>query len=673
MCGISGILSWRQHPAQALVTVKAMAGALGHRGPDGRGVYIDDWVALGHTRLSIIDPQGGRQPLSNEDGSIWLTCNGEIFNYLELRAELQAAGHRFTSRTDVEVLVHLYEDHGEALLDHLNGQFAFALWDRRRRRLLLARDHVGICPLYYVADHQQFAFASEIKALLNVPDFAPELNLPALRQTFTFWSPLPGETPFQKVMEIKPGCYLWVERERIHEHRYWSLPFPPPDAQQINDTSLAAEELTSLLQDAVRLRLRSDVPVGAYLSGGLDSSIATALIKTRNPNRLRTFSVGFDHAGYDETRYQQLVSSRLGTEHSCFTCSNQIIGEVLPAVVWHAEKPLLRTAPAPLFLLSKLVQEAGFKVVLTGEGADEFFAGYNIFKETKLRCFNARQPGSKFRPLLLKRLYPYLHVDNRRGGAFWQDFFRQHLLDTSDPFYSHRLRWQNSAFILNFLRPEILSQLQADDPVQELTDQLTDYGGWETQTPLARAHFLESYIFLGCYLLNSQGDRMLMSHAVEGRYPFLDRRVITLASRLRPSLKLKGLQEKWILKQAFAGLLPSEVTQRDKTPYRAPIKDAYLAGRNALEEFLSAPTIKQDGIFANEKVTLLKKKFEQPNMAVSEREEMALVAIVTTGMLIKLFINGAWPQFRENKTPWWILDKRSKPTHERQEFEYVAP
>ncbi|MCG3118286.1 MAG: Asparagine synthetase [glutamine-hydrolyzing] 1 [bacterium] len=672
MCGISGILNWQQQTPETLATIKAMVGALGHRGPDGRGVYIDDYAALGHARLSIIDPQGGRQPLSNEDGSIWLTCNGEIFNYLELRAELETAGHRFASHTDVEVLVHLYEDYGEALLDHLNGQFAFALWDRHRCKLLLARDHIGICPLYYLTNHRQFAFASEIKALLHIPGFVPELNLSALHQTFTFWSPLPGETPFQKISEIKPGCYLWAERERIHEHRYWSLPFPPPDEQQIHDTAAAVEELTSLLADAVKLRLRSDVPVGAYLSGGLDSSITTALIKTKNPNRLRTFSVGFAHTQYDETRYQQLVSSHLGTEHSCFTCANQHIGEILPEVIWHTEKPLLRTAPAPLFLLSKLVQDSGFKVVLTGEGADEFFAGYNIFKETKLRCFNARQPDSQFRPWLFKRLYPYLNFDNRRGGAFWQDFFQQHLLDTTDPFYSHRIRWQNSAFVLNFLHPEILSQLHVDEPVQELAAQLSDYAGWETQKPLVRAHFLESYIFLGSYLLSSQGDRMLMSHAIEGRYPFLDRRLIALASRLRPSLKLKGLQEKWILKQAFARLLPPEVTQRNKTPYRAPIKDAYLAGRQVLEEFLSATTIKQDSLFANEKVALLKKKFEHPNMAVSEREEMALVAIVTTGMLIKLFMNGARPPSRENKTPWWILDKRSKPTPARQELEYIA-
>jgi asparagine synthase (glutamine-hydrolysing) len=660
MCGISGIFDWGQQNPDSLETVKNMVAALAHRGPDGCGLYSDDWVTFGHSRLSIIDPQGGRQPLSNEDGSLWLTCNGEIFNYIELRAELEAKGHRFASNTDVEVLVHLYEDDGEALLDRINGQFAFALWDRRQHKLFLARDHVGICPLYYWHNAHRFAFASEIKALFKISGIAPRLNQSALKQIFTLWAPLPGQSPFQGIFEIKPGCYLWVEPNHVHEHRYWSLPFAAPENSSIRDPREAIDELTFLLEDAVRLRLRSDVPVGAYLSGGLDSSITTALVKVKNQNRLRTFSIGFEHANYDESKYQQLVSSHLGTDHSSFTCDNKTIGEILPEVIWHAEKPLIRTAPAPLFLLSKMVHDSGYRVVLTGEGADEFFSGYNIYKETKLRCFNARQPGSKIRPLLFKRLYPYLNVENGRTGTFWQEFFQKNLLDTSDPFYSHRLRWQNSAFILNFLHPEFLGQEAAYDPIQDLSAQLNGYHTLAQLTPLARAHFLECHIFLGSYLLSSQGDRMLMSHAVEGRYPFLDRRVIEFANRLLPSLKLKGLNEKWILKRAFARLLPSEIVRRTKHPYRAPIKDSFNAGREILEEFTSDRVIDHDGVFASPKVALLKKKFKQPGAMVSEREEMALVAIATTGMLTKFFINREAPRRAGNEVVCWVLDKRSK-------------
>ncbi len=553
MCGISGLIDWRGSSFDSVATIKCMIAALSHRGPDGRGVYADDWAALGHARLSIIDPQGGQQPLSNEDGSLWLVCNGEIFNYLELRRELEKGGHRFATHTDVEVLLHLFEDVGAELLDRINGQYAFAIWNRRRRRMFLARDHVGICPLYYWHRHGLFTFASEIKALFQVACIPRQVNPQALAQTFTFWSPLPGTTPFQEVHEIKPGCYLWAEDASLREHRYWSPESRVEAEQTIRDTRIAAEEVGSLLGDAVRLRLRSDVPVGAYLSGGLDSSITTALIKTKNNNRLRTFSVGFENPHYDETKFQHQVSQHLRTDHASFCCTDKMIAEHLADVVWHAEKPLLRTAPVPLFLLSKLVNDAGYKVVITGEGADEFFSGYNIYKETRLRLFNARQPGSKMRPLLFKRLYPYLDAKGDRSASYWQRFFQQSMLDAADPFYSHRLRWQNGAFFLQFLTSEIQDQLRGYDPVAELALQVN--GHLQRHAPLARAQFLEAYVFLGSYLLCSQGDRMLMSHSVEGRYPFLDRRVIDLADRLSPTLKLKGLNEKWILKKAFASFL----------------------------------------------------------------------------------------------------------------------
>ncbi|MGH7495693.1 MAG: asparagine synthase (glutamine-hydrolyzing) [bacterium] len=660
MCGITGIFDWGQQAPDALETGKDMVAALAHRGPDGRGLYIDDRVTLGHARLSIIDPKGGRQPISNEDGSLWLICNGEIYNYIELRAELEAGGHRFSTNSDVEVLIHLFEDCRENLLERLNGQFAFALWDCRQHKLFLARDHVGICPLYYLHNQYCFAFASEIKALLKIPGIVLKLSRTALKQVFTFWSTLPGQTPFQDVFEIKPGCYLWVESNRVQEHRYWSLPFSAPENGSIRNPLEAIDELTFLLEDAVRLRLRSDVPVGAYLSGGLDSSITTALVKVKNQNRLRTFSIGFEHAKYDESKYQQLVSSHLNTDHSSFTCDNRTIGEVLPEVVWHAEKPLMRTGPAPLFLLSKMVRESGFRVVLTGEGADEFFSGYNIYKETKLRCFNARQPGSRIRPLLFKRLYPYLNVENGRTGTFWQEFFQKNLLDTADPFYSHRIRWLNNAFVLSFVNPEFFGAEADYDPIEDLSAQLNGHCALTQLKPLARAHFLECHIFLGSYLLSSQGDRMLMSHAVEGRFPFLDRRVIELANRLSPATKLKGLNEKWILKQAFSKLLPPEVTHRTKHPYRAPIKDSFSAAQQVLAEYTTERMIDHDGIFTSKKVALLKKKFDQPGATVSEREEMALVAIATTGMLTKLFINEVRPRAADKDATWWVLDKRTK-------------
>ncbi len=657
MCGVSGLINWRQSPFDSIVMVRKMVDSLSHRGPDGRGIYADDWAALGHARLSIIDPQGGQQPLSNEDGSLWLVCNGEIYNYIELRAELEKDGHRFTTRTDVEVLLHLFEDYGAELLEHINGQYAFAIWDKRQRRMFLARDHVGICPLYYWSDGAQFVFASEIKALFQVAHIPRTLNSHALAQTFTFWSPLPGTTPFQDIHEIKPGCYLWVKDRNLSEHRYWSFGNFVEAEQTIHDPQVAIMAIRSVLEDAVRLRLRSDVPVGAYLSGGLDSSITTALIKTKNDNRLQTFSIGFESKHYDETEFQQQVSQHLNTDHASFRCDNKMVAEHLAEVVWHAEKPLLRTAPVPLFLLSKLVRDSGYKVVLTGEGADEYFSGYNIYKETKLRLFNAQQPASKWRPLLFKRLYPYLDTKDDRNAFFWRQFFQKNMLDTADPFYSHRIRWQNSAFILQFLSPEIHNQLLNYDPIAELAQQLN--GDLQRHTPLGRAHLLETYVFLGSYLLCSQGDRMLMSHGVEGRYPFLDRRVIELANRLSPVLKLKGLNEKWILKKAFGQLLPPAVVKRSKQPYRAPIKDMFVADKDRFDHYLLDVDQKNSVLFAGNKVSILRKKFVDQDTPVSAREEMALLAVITTGMLHEQFIRNSVRPSQTSRRGWRIVDHRT--------------
>jgi len=447
------------------------------------------------------------------------------------------------------------------------------------------------------------------------------------------------------------------------EHRYWSLRHSTQEEQIVHDPRVGIEMIRPVLEDSVRLRLRSDVPVGAYLSGGLDSSITTALIKTQNSNRLRTFSIGFENKHYDETEYQQLVSRHLDTEHASFRCDSKMVGEHLADVVWHAEKPLLRTAPVPLFLLSKLVRDSGYKVVLTGEGADEFFSGYNIFKETKVRAFNARYPGSKWRPLLFEKLYPYLEGKQSRNATFWQDFFQKNMLDIGDPFYSHRIRWQNSAFILQFLSAEMQNMLTRYDPIADLSGQLN--GELENLGLLERAHFLEAYLFLGSYLLCSQGDRMLMSHSVEGRYPFLDRRVIELASRLSPGLKLRGLNEKWILKKAFGTLLPPAVVTRNKQPYRAPIKDIFAADPERMDCYLSNSPIEHDGLFDGKKVSILRKKFVSPEAQISAREEMALVAVITTAMLTEQFTRRPFVCPQKDCKEWLIFDLRT----DRQKYQ----
>jgi len=659
MCGIAGIFDEAKLNPGILPLFKNCVNILDHRGPDGKGIYIDKFTVLGHARLSIIDHYGGQQPISNEDGSLWLVCNGEIFNYIELRKELENKGHIFSTHTDVEVLLHLYEDYKEKLLDYINGQFAFAIWDKKKHTLFLARDHVGICPLYYCKIKNQFIFASEIKSLFSLPWIKPELNLHSLVQTFTFWAPLPGESMFKNVFEIKPGNYMWVNDKKIEERQYWKCEYPLDKSGYITNTDQAVEEVTYLLEDAVRLRLRADVPVGAYLSGGLDSSITTSLVKTKNHNKLRTFSIAFEESNFDETFYQQLVSKHLNTDHTAFKCSNESIGRVFEDVIWHTEKPILRTAPAPLYYLSKSVKDSGFKVVLTGEGADEFFSGYNIYKETKIRCFNARQPASTIRPLLFSRIYPYI-ATNSRTMKFWQSFFQKDLLNTDDPFYSHRLRWGNKGYLSGFLAPDLLKQVSDYDPVDDLKARLAGY--IDAYDPLTRAHFLEVHIFLASYLLSSQGDRMIMSHSVEGRYPFLDRRVIEFANRLHPKLKLRMLNEKWLLKKAFAYLLPEEVIKRKKQPYRAPVMASFVSNKELIDKWFAEKKLKDTILFDKEKVVLLQKKIFQTNSVVSSREEMAVTAILTTEMLTDLFINNKQSSWLPAEKDFKILDYRTEKT-----------
>src|SRR5690606_27174504 len=391
-----------------------------HRGPDGTGFLQRPVVGLAHTRLSIIDLAGGAQPIYNEDGRVAVVFNGEIYNYLELREMLVRRGHHFRTDSDTEVLVHLYEEHGDDFVSHLNGQFAIALWDERRAgasRLLLVRDRVGIAPLYYRlgrpgSEAPQLAFASEVKAILRIWPEAPRADRIALDQIMSCWAPVGSRTLFEGVLSLEPGTMLVAEEGEGHalHHRvlrYWDWLFPHGDGAEgvdaRHDEDLMAE-LRELLVDATRIRLRADVPVGAYLSGGLDSSILASIVRRETQAPLRTFSIGFASHQHDETAHQDRMVDFLGTQHSRILCHAGDIGQDLPDVIRHTETALVRTAPAPMKRLSSLVREQGFKVVLTGEGADEVFGGYDLFKETKVRRFWARQPASVGRPLLLQRL-----------------------------------------------------------------------------------------------------------------------------------------------------------------------------------------------------------------------------------------------------------------------------
>jgi asparagine synthase (glutamine-hydrolysing) len=637
VCGITGILNLSAKEPPSLEQISSMLSPLRHRGPDQSGVYLDDEVAIGNLRLSIIGLGDGIQPICNETGQLWIVYNGEAFNYVELKSDLILKGHRFVTSTDTEVLLHLYEEYGTACLGMINGQFALAIWDAGKKELFLARDRVGIRPLYYTYSAGRLCFASEVKAILAV-DVARQLDLEALAQVFTFWTTLPGRTVFQGIRELPPGHFMLVNGAPAEPVPYWRIPYYPPE---VGPRSLdeAGQELRELLSDAVRLRLRADVPVGAYLSGGLDSSIIAMLISRNCQSHLKTFSLGFQTAPFDETPYQRELIDYLHADNRQVSISNAQVRESLPDTLWHCEKPMLRTAPVPMFLLSKLVRSEGYKVVLSGEGADEIFGGYNIFKEAKIRQYWARQPDSQRRPLLLERLYPYVFNNPARQRAYLRDFFA--VQDDQHPWFSHQVRWEKSSRNLAFLSEECRAALGSYQPMHEVASLLPeDFSGRDL---LSRGQMLEVEIFLASFLLSSQGDRVGMAHSVEMRHPFLDYRVIDFALRLPPKWRMRGLNEKYLLKRAFRGMIPQSIARRAKQPYRAPIRELFyaLAPSDYVDDLLCEEYLRDYGYFNPKKVSRLYGKFRASGASfASEFENMALIGVLSTQLLHQQFVKG---------------------------------
>ena len=629
-----------------------MLPALRHRGPDGSGVYVDDRVALGHTRLSIIDLESGAQPIHNEDGSVHVSFNGEIFNYVELRRELEAAGHRFRTRTDTEVIVHGYEEWGDDFVERLNGQFAIALWDARGRRLTLLRDRPGIIPLFYTTwGSDRLYFASEIKSLLARAPGPPRMDLAALDQVFTGWAPAAPRTMFESVSELPPGHRLVLDDAGLAVSSYWSWAYPAQGEHDPRPEAELAEELHALLADATRIRLRADVPVGAYLSGGLDSSTLVALIRMVSDVPLRTFSIGFESAEHDERAHQQSLVDHLGVQHTRTCCRNADIGAGLYETVRHTEMPVLRTAPVPMRLLSEEVRRQSYKVVLTGEGADEALGGYDIFKEAKIRRFWSRHPDSSWRPLLLARLYPWLQGPTR-AQAYLRAFYGVGIESPDAPLFSHLTRFQTTARCKQFFSAGLTDVLaeRAEDAFEALIPPSSRrWSGFH------RAQQLEARTLMSGYLLSAQGDRMLMANSVEGRFPFLDHRVLEFAARLDPRLKMRGLDEKYLLKRSMRAYLPREVVARHKQPYRAPDVPAFFSGGAPLpwmEDLLSEDRLRDFGYWDAQKVRMLLCKARN-GRAISVRDHMAFVGILSTQLWHHHFVErfSDWRQSTPSAAP----------------------
>jgi asparagine synthase (glutamine-hydrolysing) len=635
MCGVAGIIAGPRAEPPSLDELRRMIAMLGHRGPDGIGLYRDERVGLAHSRLSIVGLAGGFQPIHNEDRTVWISFNGEIFNHVELRQELEAIGHRFYTTTDTEVIVHAYEEWGTATWGRLNGQFAIALWDTNVRKLWLVRDKMGILPLQFARVGERIVFASEAKALFAGGRVSPTFDGAHLAQVFTQWTVAPQGTVFAGVHMVPAATALCIDHTlAVTEERYWAPNLEGDPALANLSLDEAAEALGEKLFDAVKLRLRADVPVGVYISGGLDSSVIAALVRWGKQGQVHSFGVRFADPAFDETKQQRLVAGFTGTEHHDIVCGPAEIQDALPDVVWHGEMPLVRTAPAPLFLLSRLVRTSGIRVVLSGEGADELLGGYDIFKEDRIRRFWARQPDSALRPKLLGRIHAFAAMNGAKDSRLWQSFFRRGLTDTDDPFYAHRVRWQNTAWTLRLLAPDVRA---AADPARMEADILAHLPeGWRSWNALSRAQLIEMDSFLTPYLLSSQGDRVAMANSIEVRYPFLDPDVVDFCNALPPRLKMLGLRDKLPLRRIARELLPAEIGQRPKRPYRAPMTTA-LFGANAPEyvrDLLSESMLARHGLVDTAGAcALATKAHRQDGRMAGEREEMALVGILTLQML----------------------------------------
>lgn len=648
MCGIAGVLSLdTARSTPGLDGLEAMAAALSHRGPDEFGLLRMDNIGFVHARLSILDLASGQQPMSNIGETLWITFNGEIYNYIEIRKELIGLGYVFRTNSDTEVIINAYAAWGKACFRRFNGQWAVAIWDQSSRELILSRDHFGIAPLHICMHRGQLVFASEVKAIFAFDkDIERAFDPIGLEQTFSFWSVVPPQGVFNGISELRPGYVRVYSNGGFSEEAYWEIDYSESGfSGSICD---AAEALKLAMEEATSLRiLRSDVPVGCYLSGGLDSSYVAALGRKALSDTFHTFSLAFSDAEYDESRFQWEMVKRLGSQHSELKVSRSDIANHFPEVVEHTERPILRTAPVPLFLLSKHVRAKGIKVVLTGEGADEMLAGYDIFREAKVRRFWARNPDSHIRPQLLNRLYPYLHRSPSAQQALARKFFGRNLEKWREPGFSHDLRWATTSSVKRFFSPLQKAAVEKHDVIQELIDNLPQkFKHWHS---LAQDQYLEIKTLLSGYLLSSQGDRMLMANSVEGRFPYLDINVVKLVNSFPAKFKLNALNEKYVLKKCAEPVLPKSILNRKKQPYRAPDAPAFIANGATPEwvnYLLSPESIDDAGVFDAKAVAhLWKKCASYRGSQFSNTDNMALTGILSTQLLHEKFIS---KQYRVN-------------------------
>ena len=562
MCGIAGIFNVNTRQPVSDILLKEMTDTLIHRGPDDEGFYIVNGVGLGHRRLSIIDLSAGHQPMSNEDDTVWVVFNGEIYNYPELRALLEKKGHVFKTRSDTEAIIHLYEEEGEECFRLLRGMFAIALWDERKRKLVLGRDRVGKKPLFYYYDGSRIVFASEIKAILKVPGICRDIDLEAVSDYFSLlYVPAP-KSIYTKIRKLRPGHYLTVSERGLKEVEYWDLSFR--DNEELSEQEWI-ERLLASYREAVRIRLMSDVPLGAFLSGGVDSSSVVAMMAEAKNGRLLTSSIGFEDEAFNELPYAREVARYFDTEHHEQIVRPDAVG-IVEKLAWHYDEPFADSSAVPTYYVSKTAREH-VTVALSGDGGDENFAGYRRYyfdqRENWLRSW---LPSEVRRPVFgtLASLYPKADWAPRifRGKATFENLARAPI-----EAYFRSVSAVQSSLKRKLLHPDVMSHLASYDSLDVLRHY---YDKADTEDTLSRIQYVDIKTYLTDDIL-TKVDRASMANSLEVRAPILDHKFMELAARIPSSLKLRGRVGKYIFKKTLEPLLPQSTLTRPKMGFAVPL------------------------------------------------------------------------------------------------------
>lgn len=588
MCGIAGFFEpeAKLYPAQQRDVLTRMCNVIEHRGPDDEGFFIEDGVALGMRRLSIIDLFTGHQPISNEDGTIWIVFNGEIYNYQELRDDLIRRGHTFKTNTDTETIVHLYEEEGEECVKRLRGMFAFAIYDKRHRKLFIARDRVGVKPLHYALIGNRLVFGSEIKSLFQHPAVPREVNLEAISDFLSFSYVPDPQTAFRGIRKLPPGHTLTFKDGMLVTRCYWDFEYPEQESgAKVESEEYYIERLRELIAESVRIRLMSDVPLGAFLSGGIDSSTVVAMMARAMDRPVKTFSIGFTESSHDELEYARVAAQHFNTEHHEFVVTPDVC-RVVEEIVWHHDEPFADMSSVPTYIVSKMAREH-VTVVLSGDGGDELFAGYERYLVDRQREKFERVPGFIRRQLMLRasRWLPH--------GVYGKNYLRNVALD-ADARYIDSISCFDEEKKRQLLSDEFCSAVRRHNAPGKFLKLFAAPG---SQERLDHLLYLDSKTYLPGDIM-TKVDRMSMAHSIEAREPLLDHHLIEFVQQIPASLKLRGLETKSILKRAMHGIIPNEIINRPKQGFGVPMQKWFREDlREMVTDTLTDSRTRQRGYF----------------------------------------------------------------------------